>query len=635
MANVIKTRILNKYDIFSNYSNSFVPLRGEICLVEIPSGTSPLTPPAVGIKVGDGTKTFEELDWIQAIAGDISGFIKGINEGNFPEKVGQAIGYEGEVNVKTIIEGLNTALDSYYKKTETYSKTELDTKFSGKVDNQTLTNYQTQIAGLLDKKVETSAFTTYQAEVTAALNKKVETSLLDTTNVPDADNQLMSEKTVDAKIKTASDTLSGQITGLSTVVGTVGNLTTDAKSDLVSAINEVDAHADANAAAIENLQKAIGTEGEESLGSRVATLEGEMDVVQAATDGYNATNKISTAIADAKKAGTDAQDQIGTIANLTGKKATLVEEINDVRSYVTTTVDGNINDISGKVNKLIGDDTDANKSVRTIANEELAAQLLNGAENGAEDNFQTLKQLADWLEKHPEDAAAMNTEISDLKKLHASGKTVAQEVADGIAGANLDQYVDDTTFEAYQTEIAGAIADAKTALQKADITEGASNGTIAVEGVDVKVHGLGSAAYTEASAYATSAQGAKADSAVQSVSVLGKELADGGSVSVAEAKTALGLKSAAYEEASAFDAAGSAAGVQQAISTTINNMDANYADTNAGVMTAITQVDGKITSVTQRKIKNADLDTDDVFVFYCGQSPANPAGEYVLTTVNV
>lgn len=43
------------------------------------------------------------------------------------------------------------------------------------------------------------------------------------------------------------------------------------------------------------------------------------------------------------------------------------------------------------------------------------------------------------------------------------------------------------------------------------ITTGATNGTIAVDGADVAVKGLGSAAYTKANAYATAAQGTKAD----------------------------------------------------------------------------------------------------------------------------
>ena len=42
---------------------------------------------------------------------------------------------------------------------------------------------------------------------------------------------------------------------------------------------------------------------------------------------------------------------------------------------------------------------------------------------------------------------------------------------------------------------------ADSALQKADITEGNTNGTIRVDGTDVPVHGLGTAAFTAATAY--------------------------------------------------------------------------------------------------------------------------------------
>ena len=55
----------------------------------------------------------------------------------------------------------------------------------------------------------------------------------------------------------------------------------------------------------------------------------------------------------------------------------------------------------------------------------------------------------------------------------------------------------------------------ESALQASDITTGSANGTISVKGSDIQVKGLGSAAYTEASAYATAAQGAKADTAYQ------------------------------------------------------------------------------------------------------------------------
>lgn len=54
------------------------------------------------------------------------------------------------------------------------------------------------------------------------------------------------------------------------------------------------------------------------------------------------------------------------------------------------------------------------------------------------------------------------------------------------------------------------------------------------------------------------------------------------------------------------------------IEAAIADMDASYADTNEGVLTSITQVNGKITAATQRKVKMADMSDTDVFVFYYG-----------------
>lgn len=58
-----------------------------------------------------------------------------------------------------------------------------------------------------------------------------------------------------------------------------------------------------------------------------------------------------------------------------------------------------------------------------------------------------------------------------------------------------------TESNAYATAAQGKKAD--TALQKSSITIGSTNGTISVGGADVSVKGLGSAAYTEANAYDT------------------------------------------------------------------------------------------------------------------------------------
>lgn len=66
---------------------------------------------------------------------------------------------------------------------------------------------------------------------------------------------------------------------------------------------------------------------------------------------------------------------------------------------------------------------------------------------------------------------------------------------------------------------------ARSAVQ--EIATGSANGTISVDGSDVAVKGLGSAAYTASTAYATADQGGKADTAVQNVSSSGSGVATG------------------------------------------------------------------------------------------------------------
>lgn len=75
-------------------------------------------------------------------------------------------------------------------------------------------------------------------------------------------------------------------------------------------------------------------------------------------------------------------------------------------------IDANIATEAAKISTLIGSDTA--KSVRTIANEELAAQLIPAS---AQESLDTLQEIAAWIQAHPGDAATMNQAISDLAAL--------------------------------------------------------------------------------------------------------------------------------------------------------------------------------------------------------------------------
>lgn len=611
MANVntIKTRILNKYDLLANYTSSFIPLKGEICLVEIPSSTSGsgLTPPAVGIKVGDGDTTFDQLQWVQAIAGDVSSFVKTISSQSvFATEVGKAIGYTGQQNVKNLIDSINTKFNNYS------TTAQMNTELGKKVDTTTLTAYQNQVTELLAGKVGNNEFTTYQGTVTAALNKKVETSVAD--SAASSTNKLLAETAIKKLIKDdATDPIN-------TKIGVLTNLTTTEQETIVGAINELDAEigdtstftgADVSTA-IKNLQASVGT-GADGLVTKVETLEEEMDEVQGALAGYSSSSTVASAVADAKNAGTTAQNQVGTLGDLkTNVKTSAVAAINEIHD-----------ELDSSLTTIVGNDT--GKSIREIAASETAKIV-----DGAPEAYNTLKEISDWIAAHPEDAASYAARINELNTALGGTGTIANgftitpvstQIDNKITALKLDDtYVNEDDFDSYKEEVAANIAAGGTALQKADITTGSANGTISVDGSNVSVKGLGSAAYTNSTAYATSAQGTKADSAVQKVTILGHEIGNGGSVTVAQAKTDLGLKSAAYAETTAFDSAGAASAVDTKLTDFQTAFNSSDLATGTGIIDTITYADSGTVTHTRRAIKPADMSTatNDVFVFYCG-----------------
>ena len=111
------------------------------------------------------------------------------------------------------------------------------------------------------------------------------------------------------------------------------------------------------------------------------------------------------------------------------------------------------------VDTLIG--TDTGKSVRTIANEELAAQLIP---EGAQESLNTLTEIAQWIQDHPDDAAAMNTAIAKLNGIVA-----------GIGGED-DDYA--TVMAAIEGKIAAA-----TKVEASEI-----NGNIKIDGEETTVY---------------------------------------------------------------------------------------------------------------------------------------------------
>ena len=136
----------------------------------------------------------------------------------------------------------------------------------------------------------------------------------------------------------------------------------------------------------------------------------------------------------------------------------------DLDTALKAVLDGKAS--AADVTTLVGADT--GKSVRTIASEELAAQLIP---EDAKDSLNTLTEIADWIQDHPDDAAAMNTAITKL-----------QAIVAGIGGEE-DDYA--TVVAAIEGKIAAALAGINADATKVEASE--TNGNIKIDGEETTV----------------------------------------------------------------------------------------------------------------------------------------------------
>ena len=584
--NTIKTRILNKYDTLANYAN-FTPLKGEICICQIGEQTTTngglkgdiTKTPIVGIKVGDGTTSFNALPWVQAVAGDVSTFVKGIvDEAKFNELVNALI-----ANAKLATADQLSALDSRVATAEG----DIDALEAIVVDgDDSNAKLRAAINGVLGVAGDTSDKNTVYGAKKYAEEKA-------------AAAQSAAQGYADGKFE-EKGVAAGLVSALET--GKV-----KANADAISAINtkigEVAYTGDSMTAAIAALQSAVG-DGAEGLGSKVAALE---EVVGDSEGG------LVKDVADLKQADTNMGTRVDGLEDrievnegkLVGITGTVVEAINVVDGKAEQNKT-DIATVSGKVDKLVGSDT--NKSVRDIAAEETAKIVA-----GADANYDTLKEIADWIKSDTTGAAEMANDIAEMQGLlgvtegAALPKTVDERIADAFTTANLDQYATDSELDAAEERI--------TALEDANKAGGAVTEAIA----GAKQEAIDTVVGTEGDAKtANTVYGAKAFASDAAATAKSEAIADAAAkyelIGVAETKVNALANGTVKANTDAIDA----------INTEIDAMDAAYADTNAGVMTAITQVDGKITSVTQRKVKAADMDENDVFVFYCGDATGYP-----------
>ena len=278
----------------------------------------------------------------------------------------------------------------------------------------------------------------------------------------------------------------------------------------------------------------------------------EMDDVTGLSDALDlkadkATTLAGYGITDAYTKGETNSAIATAVANAGHLKRTIVEALPDVGDADEHTI------------YMVGDgEGEGNQKYEEF-------MLVNGAFEKIGDSAVDLTDYALKTEVEAAKQEAISTAAGDATTKANAAEQNAKTYADGlIAGLDVTDAEVEGQYVSAVSEVDGKIKVSRKQLPaKPVIAEGATNGTISVDSVDVAVHGLKSAAYTEASDYATAAQGALADSALQKADIVtgtanGTIAVDGSDVAVK------GLGSAAYTEANAYAAAAQGTKAEQA-----------------------------------------------------------------------
>lgn len=316
--------------------------------------------------------------------------------------------------------------------------------------------------------------------------------------------------------------------------------------------------------------------------------QAELDAI--ATAGTNADSKIATAIGalDSEKEGSDAKE--GSNAKVTVKVAQVDGKIDSVTVTTSDIASAAVlaqvkEDVDYFFKDALGDSEaqqvkDTLKEIQDYMDGEtggaaaMAASIREAkdAADAAQDAADAAQGEVDALEGevalHKE---AYNAKVAELEKADSDNleaaksdatqkankaledaKAYADEVAATAQGLINGLDVTDTavagSYVSAVSETDGKISVSREVLPTYALATGSANGTVAFNGTDVAVKGLGSAAYTEAGAYATAAQGQKADTAYQkpSTGIAKSDLE-------ASVQTSLGKADAAAPQATTYN----------------------------------------------------------------------------------
>lgn len=448
----LMTRIQSKISTLAEWKaveSTFKPLRGEICIAEIPSNDPTATSaPTCLIKIGNGTDFFKDLTWMSARAADVQSFLKVDSTGNAWTQAN----FEAWIKSLVTIDDVDTS--AFATVTALNGVQSIADKNKSDIAELTSTVGTIQSTHSTDKAALEAAI--------AAAKKAGDDAQDDIDAYKTSNDAAVAQALTDAKAYT--DTLKNGT--VKTNTENIGKNTT-AIATLRTDIQTGDSINDFKA-----VETALA--GKQAVGDYATKTE-----AQSYADAKD------SAIAEAKKAGTDAAAAVtalqnGAVAanasdiaelqtaveNLGGSSAETYEtkddaaqKLTDAKAYTDALANGQVKTNKEAIEKLNGSgEGSVDKKVADAIN----AFATEVTDNGAIDKF---AELVTYVQNHGGEAAAMATAIDDLETLVGT-KSVQTQISEAIAEENLDQYATDADLNG----LSGTVSAMDTAYKAADTT---------------------------------------------------------------------------------------------------------------------------------------------------------------------
>lgn len=363
MANkTFNTRIKQKYDSYSNWSSKNpVLLEGEIAVVVVPAATGAVQQePAILFKVGDGTKTFNQLEFISAKAADVYSWAKASTKPTY---------------AASEITGLSDYISSEIQDTDTQYKIEADAGnarkfylYSKPLNGSWGTTPVSTIE--IPETVYTLATGTTNGTVkfngtevaVAGLGSAAYTNSTAYDEAGAADAALASAKTyADGKdtaiaaAKKAGDDAQADVDALEAKVGTVadGKTVVQMIADAQAAATYDDTALKSRVSATETAIDTLNGTGTGSVKKQVA--DAVAGIVADAPEAYDTLKEISDWISSHASDASDMNSQINAnksaIATLNGSNTTagsVSKAVKDAQDALQANIDTKVDKVSGK-----------------------------------------------------------------------------------------------------------------------------------------------------------------------------------------------------------------------------------------------------------------------------------------------